>query len=166
MSPLAGKARRWCRPFTAQSSRRAGEDVAVLNLGGISNLSLLHADGRTLGFDTGPGNCPLDGWILRHQASALTMTGAWGAQGQVLPELLARLPGRPLLPTAAATQHRPRQCSIWTGSRPIYHPASTRGTCRATLCELAARCVTDALQLHQPALTDWLSPAVVRAMRH
>ncbi|MFX5603108.1 anhydro-N-acetylmuramic acid kinase, partial [Acinetobacter baumannii] len=41
----------------------AGEDVAVLNLGGIANLSLLFADGRTGGFDTGPANCLMEGWI-------------------------------------------------------------------------------------------------------
>jgi len=41
-------------------------DVAVLNLGGIANVSLLFTDGHTGGFDTGPANCLMDGWIARH----------------------------------------------------------------------------------------------------
>ncbi|MFO1228233.1 anhydro-N-acetylmuramic acid kinase [Roseateles sp.] len=131
---------------------RAGEDVAVLNLGGISNLSLLHADGRTLGFDTGPGNCLLDGWILRHQGERFDHDGAWGAQGQVLPELLARL-----LADRFFRLPPPRS----TG-RDVFHldwleahlsPGLDPRDVQATLCELAARCVTDALQLHQPALS-------------
>ena len=67
---------------------RAGEDVAALNLGGISNLSLLHADGRTGGFDCGPANCLMDGWIARHRGQPFDADGAWAASGEVLPGLL------------------------------------------------------------------------------
>ncbi len=66
----------------------AQADVAVLNLGGISNLSLLFADGRTGGFDCGPANCLMDGWIARHQGKAYDADGAWAATGRVSPALL------------------------------------------------------------------------------
>jgi anhydro-N-acetylmuramic acid kinase len=131
---------------------RPGEDAAVLNLGGISNVSLLHADGRTLGFDTGPGNCLLDAWIGRHRAERYDRDGAWGGQGQVLPELLDRLLAEPFFRLAP-----PRS----TG-RDVFHldwldarlPAGLNPQdVQATLCELAARCVTDALHAHLPSMT-------------
>jgi anhydro-N-acetylmuramic acid kinase len=46
-------ARRWSRPFTVRSSADPGATVGVLNLGGIANLTVLHRDGRTIGFDCG-----------------------------------------------------------------------------------------------------------------
>ncbi|HLO95422.1 MAG TPA: anhydro-N-acetylmuramic acid kinase [Burkholderiaceae bacterium] len=75
----------------------AGRCEAVLNIGGISNVSLLSpsADGVPRGFDCGPGNCLLDFWIGRHRGLPYDADGAWAAQGQVLPELLERLLAEP-----------------------------------------------------------------------
>ena len=64
------------------------EDRAVLNIGGIANLSLLSADGAVHGFDTGPGNTLLDGWALRHLGTPRDENGRWAQSGQVLPVLL------------------------------------------------------------------------------
>ncbi len=128
---------------------RSGEDVAVLNLGGISNLSLLHADGRTGGFDSGPGNCLMDGWILRHRGEAFDRDGAWAAQGQVVPDLLQQLLAEPYFSSPP-----PRS----TG-RDLFHlgwlEAQLPSTAapvdvQATLLELTARCVADALRSHMP----------------
>ncbi|OYV28402.1 MAG: anhydro-N-acetylmuramic acid kinase, partial [Thiomonas sp. 20-64-9] len=68
----------------------AGADVAVLNLGGFANLSLLFADGHTLGFDTGPGNALLDYWTQRHLGQPYDAQGAWAAGGAVRADLLAQ----------------------------------------------------------------------------
>ena len=46
--------------FHAAAFGCAGELRAVVNIGGIANVTLLQADGSVLGFDTGPGNCWLD----------------------------------------------------------------------------------------------------------
>ncbi|CUA93980.1 anhydro-N-acetylmuramic acid kinase [Thiomonas bhubaneswarensis] len=78
-----------------------GADVAVLNLGGFANLSLLFADGRTLGFDTGPGNALLDHWAQRHIGQAFDEGGAWAAGGVVLPELLRALLADPFFARVA-----------------------------------------------------------------
>jgi anhydro-N-acetylmuramic acid kinase len=51
--------------------RRAGETVLVLNIGGISNLSVLGADGSVIGFDCGPGNALMDHWCQRHTGQAV-----------------------------------------------------------------------------------------------
>lgn len=61
---------------------------AVLNLGGIANLTLLGGDGEVAGFDTGPANCLMDGWCLRQRGEAFDRGGAWAATGQVLANTL------------------------------------------------------------------------------
>lgn len=68
----------------AQSLR----NVAVLNLGGMANVSLLGADGSVRGFDTGPGNALLDAWCERHTHQAYDAGGEWAACGQVQHDLL------------------------------------------------------------------------------
>lgn len=128
---------------------RGGEDVAVLNLGGIANLSLLHGDGRTGGFDCGPANCLMDGWIARHRGQAFDADGAWAASGRVLPELLAILLAEPFfaLPPPKST------------GRDLFHLAwlearLTAGQApedvQATLLELTARSTADALKSAMP----------------
>ena len=69
----------------------AGADRAVVNIGGIANVTLLHADGTTTGFDTGPGNNLMDGWIREHQQVAFDDNGAWAAGGSVDTTLLSLL---------------------------------------------------------------------------
>jgi anhydro-N-acetylmuramic acid kinase len=76
---------------------RARETVLVLNIGGISNLSMLGADGSVLGFDCGPGNALMDYWCQRHMGQAFDAGGAWAAGGEVLPTLLASLLDEPFL---------------------------------------------------------------------
>lgn len=65
---------------------------ALVNIGGIANVSYLPADARepVLGFDTGPGNALLDAWMEKHQGARYDADGDWAASGQCLPELLER----------------------------------------------------------------------------
>lgn len=67
------------------------EDRAVLNIGGIANLTLLPASGGVSGFDTGPGNCLMDAWTMRHLQKTYDDNGRWAASGQIDDELLQRL---------------------------------------------------------------------------
>ena len=67
---------------------REGECTVVVNIGGISNISILAADGSTRGFDTGPGNVLMDAWMQRHQQKNYDADGQWAAQGQVNDTLL------------------------------------------------------------------------------
>lgn len=68
-----------------------GHDVALLNLGGIANLSLLPAQGGPSGFDCGPANALLDYWCLRHTGRDFDAGGSWGATGRVNQALLQAL---------------------------------------------------------------------------
>ncbi len=74
-----------------------GRCVAVLNIGGIANLSVLKADGTVLGWDCGPGNALMDFWCTRHTGQAFDRNGAWAASGQLHPELLFSLVSDPFL---------------------------------------------------------------------
>ena len=55
---------------------------AILNLGGIANLTLLAPGEPVLGFDTGPANCLLDAWAARHLGTARDDGGAWARSGR------------------------------------------------------------------------------------
>src|SRR4051812_40648707 len=71
---------------------RSDLTVAVLNIGGISNLSVLPPGaGMVLGFDCGPGNALIDHWCQTHIGQPFDAAGRWAASGKVLPELLERL---------------------------------------------------------------------------
>ena len=73
---------------------RAASAVAVLNLGGISNLSLLPPEGSfapVLGFDCGPGNALMDAWCQQHTGQPFDAGGAWAASGKLIRPLLASL---------------------------------------------------------------------------
>ena len=67
------------------------EDRAVLNLGGIANLTLLPMQGAVRGFDTGPANALMDAWCERHTGNAFDANGDFSASGSVDEALLARL---------------------------------------------------------------------------
>jgi anhydro-N-acetylmuramic acid kinase len=129
---------------------RPAQDIAVLNLGGMANLSLLGADGSTRGFDTGPGNVLLDLWHARHCGGEYDPGGAWGAGGQVQPELLARLYAEPYfaLPPPRSTG-RDLFDGGWLDRQGVgsLRPQDVQ----ATLSELTAWSVADALLAHAPA---------------
>jgi len=68
---------------------------AILNLGGIANLTLLNPNQPILGFDTGPGNLLLDAWIYKNKQVNYDHQGYWGRSGQVDTELLHLLLNEP-----------------------------------------------------------------------
>jgi anhydro-N-acetylmuramic acid kinase len=70
---------------------RPGHAAAVLNVGGISNLTSLRADGTTIGFDCGPGNTLMDLWCAVHTGQRFDDSGAWAASGRVVEPLLAQM---------------------------------------------------------------------------
>ena len=70
---------------------RSDQTVAVLNIGGISNLSVLHPDGRVQGWDCGPGNALMDHWCLQYTGQTFDRDGAWAASSTPHTDLLAQL---------------------------------------------------------------------------
>jgi anhydro-N-acetylmuramic acid kinase len=68
-----------------------GEATAVVNIGGIANISLITAGGDITGWDTGPGNTLMDGWIAQHQGEPFDRNGEWASSGAVIAPLLSAL---------------------------------------------------------------------------
>ena len=64
---------------------------AIINIGGMANISYLGSDGSSLGFDTGPGNILMDSWIQQCQQQPYDNNGQWAASGVVDKTLLSRL---------------------------------------------------------------------------
>ncbi|MBL8672321.1 MAG: anhydro-N-acetylmuramic acid kinase [Alphaproteobacteria bacterium] len=56
--------------------------LAVLNIGGVANVTYVGADGALLAFDTGPGNAPIDDWMLARAGAAFDAGGALALSGR------------------------------------------------------------------------------------
>lgn len=69
------------------------QNRAVLNLGGIANLTYLPAspEQKCLGFDSGPASVLMDHWMSKHRNQPFDRDGAWAASGQVNAQLLKKL---------------------------------------------------------------------------
>jgi len=132
---------------------RPGETVGVLNIGGISNITLLRADGSMQGFDCGPGNALMDAWCAEHTGRLYDDDGRWAASGQVLPELLASFLAEPFfaLPPPKSTG-RDLFNQPWFRAHLARFPGAAPAEVQATLAELTARaCAGDAAR-HAPGL--------------
>jgi anhydro-N-acetylmuramic acid kinase len=81
--------------FHARVFGQAGQCRAVVNLGGIANISVLSADGRAYGYDTGPANVLLDLWSERSTGERFDRDGALARAGRCDAALLARLLDEP-----------------------------------------------------------------------
>jgi anhydro-N-acetylmuramic acid kinase len=68
-----------------RSSGLADDDwpVAILNIGGVANITYLDRDGGVIAFDTGPGNALINDWLQRHTGAELDLDGALAASGRV-----------------------------------------------------------------------------------
>jgi len=142
---------------------RPDRAVAVLNIGGISNLTLLPASvdaqpaGMVTGFDCGPGNALMDFWCLQHTGQPYDAAGAWAASGQVIPGLLTALLAEPYL---AKTPPK-------STGRDLFNPAWLAAQCKgfederpqdvqATLTALTAQACARDLLRHAPRSTELL----------
>ncbi len=75
-----------------------GKNRAIINIGGMSNITLLPGtNGCVIGFDTGPGNILLDYWIHHCKSQQYDKDGDWAASGNLNSELLAQLLKEPYL---------------------------------------------------------------------
>jgi len=127
--------------FHAAAFGQAGEATAVVNIGGIANITALYADGRVTGFDTGPGNCLMDLWTAEHQGEPFDRNGELAASGDVEPELLEILLAEPYLarphPKSTGRELFNRG---WLERALEQHPA-TIADVQATLCQYTAQTI-------------------------
>jgi len=128
---------------------QSGASVAVLNLGGIANLSVLPGNPGlpVLGFDCGPGNALMDAWCQRHTGQAFDSGGAWAAGGQCLPALLQQLRAEPYFRDAPpkstgrdlfSSQWLHDHLQAWENAR----PQDVQNTLTELTASVCADCVT------------------------
>jgi len=130
--------------FHAACFGRPGEDRAVVNIGGIANLSLLASDGTVRGHDCGPGNVLMDAWCMRHLGQPFDADGAWAAQGRVSAALLAALQGHPYFTRPAPkSTGRDDFHLAWLDAVLTTSPGEEAADVQATLCELTAASIAN-----------------------
>ncbi|TJY64861.1 anhydro-N-acetylmuramic acid kinase [Sinimarinibacterium sp. CAU 1509] len=118
---------------------------AVLNIGGIANLTLLDGESVT-GFDTGPGNGLMDEWIQVHRAEPFDRGGSWAAQGKVVEALVTACLNDPYFASAPPKSTGRDQFNLaWLRRR---YPALDQLPAvdvQRSLCELTARSISNSL---------------------
>ncbi|RMD78325.1 MAG: anhydro-N-acetylmuramic acid kinase [Gammaproteobacteria bacterium] len=148
--------------FHAAVLRRPGRERAVLNLGGIANLTVLPADPRApvLGFDTGPANTLLDAWARRHLGRPYDAGGRWAAGGRVHPGLLERLLADPYFAAPPPKSTGPEHFGLGWLEEALARTPGAAGLAprdvQATLCELTAATVAQAVEAHAPKAEELL----------
>lgn len=77
--------------FHAAAFHHPTRSRAIVNIGGMANVTLLPSEGDISGFDTGPGNILMDAWCQLHRQRPYDSNGSWAASGMPDRELLAAL---------------------------------------------------------------------------
>ncbi|MDD2089580.1 anhydro-N-acetylmuramic acid kinase [Pseudomonas guariconensis] len=123
-----------------------GQRVAILNVGGFSNLSLIEQDQPVRGFDCGPGNVLLDAWIERKRGQTYDADGAWAASGQIIDTLLGKLLADPFFAGSGPKSTGREVFNLpWLDAHLAALPAYRDEDVQATLLELTARSIIDSL---------------------
>ncbi len=135
--------------------RQQGENRIVVNIGGISNITILAdtSEQPVAGFDTGPGNVLMDGWAARHLKKPMDKDGAWAASGKVDMELLIEMLRDPFFrqppPKSTGREYFNHN---WLQAHARVSTLAPEDVA-ATLCELTASCITTAIHQQAPRTT-------------
>jgi anhydro-N-acetylmuramic acid kinase len=124
----------------------AVEARAVINIGGIGNITWLPPDGAPIGFDTGPGNCLMDGWSQRHRGKPFDQDGEWAASGRVDAQLLRLLLSEPFFfrPAPKSTGRELFNLDWLDAHLAALNAQLSPADVQSTLCELTARSIAHA----------------------
>lgn len=137
-----------------------GRARMVVNIGGMANVTWLPGsrDEGVNGFDTGPGNVLLDAWHERHRGHRFDRDGAWAASGRIHDSLLARLLADPYFKEPPPKSTGRERFSIdWIDEQlALLDAECTPADVQATLAEVTARSIADAIRARAPAAEVFL----------
>ncbi len=128
-----------------------GQARAIVNIGGMANLTLLPGDeSPVIGFDSGPGNVLMDSWCRKHTNQPYDKNGDWAARGACQPALLDRLLEHPFLKQAPPkSTGREMFHQGWLDEQLNRLPEKPQAVdVQRTLLEFTARTICDALKTH------------------
>lgn len=120
---------------------------AIVNIGGISNLTNLPPGCATSGFDCGPGNLLMDAWIMQHLGKPYDDNGVWAASGKVLPLLLERMLEEPFF-TLAPPKSSGRDLFNMEWLQRRLHGNEAVEDVQATLLELTCQSIATDIRRH------------------
>lgn len=124
----------------------SGRATAVVNIGGIANVTVLGAENSVWGFDSGPGNTLMDYWIHQHDGKRYDPDGQWARSGIVDETLLKRLLDDPYFSAATPKSTGPEYFSpSWLQSHLDGLPPCAPESVQRTLLELTARTIATVL---------------------
>lgn len=130
----------------------AKHNLAIVNIGGIANVTLLPVNQpeNIIGFDTGPGNVLLDAWIQLHKNDTHDKDGAWGASGQVDQPLLANMLKDTFFQTPPPKSTGREYFNLtWLNQQLALRAASlSPADIQATLTELTAQSILNEIKKH------------------
>lgn len=134
--------------FHAHLLRHPTHHRVITNIGGIANVTDLPAAGPVRGWDTGPGNMLMDGWVQRHQHTRYDREGAWATSGTVRPDLLDALLSHPYLALPPPKSAGREQFNLaWLDERLRQFSApSAPADVQATLLEFTAHTLAKAIR--------------------
>ncbi len=134
---------------------KKGETRVIANIGGISNISVLQANGSVVGFDTGPGNVLMDAWIAQHHGQPYDAGGAWAATGSLLPPLLNALRDENFFTlTPPKSTGRDLFNRTWLDKKLASFSSAAPSDVQATLTVFTATTLADAIISHAPDATE------------
>jgi anhydro-N-acetylmuramic acid kinase len=139
-------------PFHRALFGETDEARAVLNIGGIANLTLLPGSlaEPVRGFDTGPGNGLMDAWIAEQRGERFDAEGNWGASGTPNPTLLRECLEDPFFSTPPPRSTGREHFHLdWLRDRPALFGLSGADV-QATLRCLTAESIALALRAWSP----------------
>jgi len=121
---------------------------AIINIGGISNLSFLNVDQpeALIGFDCGPGNTLMDQWCQHQFDMPYDQSGKLSKEGTVNKLLLDSMMADPYFTLAYPKSTGPEYFNLkWLTSHLDQHPSNANNTL-STLCELSAQCIAKSIK--------------------
>mgnify|MGYP001815024694 CR=1 FL=1 len=141
--------------FHAAAFSRPGVNRAIVNVGGIANVSLLAGSELRGGFDTGPGNTLMDNWIGRQRGERLDRDGQWAAEGSVAKALLARMLAHPFFSRVGPRSTGKEDFNLaWLDNcLSDLAPLDPRDV-QATLAELTATAIARALEVSEMTVDE------------
>ena len=119
--------------------------LAVVNLGGVANVTWLAPDSDPVAFDTGPANGLIDAWCHQRLGTSHDVNGELAARGKIDPSALKALMKHPFF-----AKTPPKSLDRWDFTLdPVLHLSDADGA--ATLTAFTARTVAAAIDtLGQP----------------
>ena len=139
--------------------------LAILNIGGVANVTWLGGAGEILAFDTGPGNAPLDDWARRHTSAAADLDGALARAGTLDEARVARFLAAPYF------ARQPPKSLDRDDFRGLAADGLAPADGAATLTEMTAAAVAAARQHFPAPAREWLvcgggrhNPALMAAL--